>query len=77
VQSTAGMLELIVVIALAGLVVWGITALVPMPPQFAKAIYVVAVILLALYVLRFFRLGGLPPPLALSDHAVSCSFGAT
>ena len=52
------MLELILVIALAGLLVWGITTLVPMPPQFAKAIYVIATILLVVYVLEFFGLVG-------------------
>lgn len=48
------MIHLIIVIALAGLVVWAITTLVPMPPKFQQAIIVVAVICLVLYVLRMF-----------------------
>jgi hypothetical protein len=57
-QGSTGMIELIVVIALAGLLVWGITTLVPMPPQFAKAIYVIATLCLVVYALQFFGLVG-------------------
>lgn len=57
-QPKQGMIELIIVIALAGLLVWGITTLIPMPPQFTKAIYVISVILLVVYVLQFFGLVG-------------------
>jgi hypothetical protein len=52
------MIELIIVIALAGLVVWGITTLIPMPAPFQKAIYVIAVVCLVIYVLSFFGLVG-------------------
>lgn len=57
------MIALIVTIALVGLLVWALTALVPMPPQFQTLIYVVCVIGLALYALRAFGLwrgGSLP-----------------
>ncbi len=46
------MIELIVYIALCGLIVWAITSLIPMPDPFKKAIYVVAVVGLVLLVLR-------------------------
>ena len=49
-------LSLIILIAVAGLVVWGITTLIPMPPQFKTAIYVVTVVALVLYVLSAFGL---------------------
>jgi Co/Zn/Cd efflux system component len=55
-QYLAGMIQLIVVIALAGLFVWAVTSLVPMPEQFRKAILVVAVVAVVLYALSFFGL---------------------
>lgn len=51
-----GLVELIVVIAVVGLFVWAITALVPMPAQFKNAIYVLSVVFLVLYVLKAFDL---------------------
>lgn len=45
---------LIIVIALCGLLVWAVTELIPMPQPFKKAIYVVAVVFLVLYVLQVF-----------------------
>lgn len=50
------LIGLIVVIAVVGLLVWAITTLVPMPDPFKRAIYVVAVVVLALYVLSAFGL---------------------
>lgn len=50
------MIELIVTIALVGLVVYLITTFIPMPAQFAKAIYVVAAVGLLLYLLSAFGL---------------------
>jgi len=50
------MIQLIVVIALVGLFCWAITTLVPMPPQFSKAIIVVAIVCVVLYVLTAFGL---------------------
>lgn len=52
------LIGLIVVIAVVGLLVWAITTLVPMPEPFRRAIYVVAVVVLALYVLSAFGLLG-------------------
>lgn len=52
------MIEVIVLIALVGLLVWAVTSLVPMPPQFKNAIYVLAVVFLSFYVLSI--LGLLP-----------------
>jgi len=56
------MLTFIITIALVGLVVWGITHFIPMPPKFATAIQVIAGVVLLLYVLQFFGLwkGHLP-----------------
>lgn len=51
-----GLIELVVVIAIAGLIVWAITTLVPMPQPFKQAIYVVVVVALVLYVLQGFGL---------------------
>lgn len=50
------MIGLIVVIAVTGLLVWAITTLIPMPEPFRKAIYVVAVVILVLYILQAFGL---------------------
>lgn len=50
-----GLIELVVLIALAGLLVWAITQ-IPMPEPFRKAIYVIAVVALVLYILQAFGL---------------------
>ena len=56
-----GLLELIIMIAVAGLLVWALTMLVPMPAPFKNAIYVIAVVVLVTYVLQTFGLfHGLP-----------------
>ena len=54
------MLSIIVTIAVVGLLVWAITTLIPMPEPFRKAIMVIAVVGLALYVLDAFGLYTLP-----------------
>ncbi len=51
-----GLIELIITIALVGLLVWAITTLVPMPEPFKRAIYVLSVVVLALYILAAFGL---------------------
>lgn len=51
-----GLFELIIVIALFGLFVWAVTSLIPMPPQFKNAIYVISIVALILYVLQGFGL---------------------
>lgn len=51
------MLELIVYVAIIGLIVWAITALIPMPAPFKTVIYVIAAIFCLLLLLRV--VGGL------------------
>lgn len=46
------LLTLVLVIALMGLIVWVITTLIPMPPPFQRAIYVVSVVILVVFVLQ-------------------------
>lgn len=46
------MIEIILTIALVGLIVWAITYFIPMPEKFKTGIYVVAGILLLLYILK-------------------------
>ena len=47
------MIELLLVLAIAGILVWFLASL-PMPEVFRRAIYVVAAICLLVYVARFF-----------------------
>ena len=49
---------LVLVVALVGFLVWIITTKIPMPPYWATALQILALILLVLYLVR--RLGGLP-----------------
>ncbi len=51
-----GLIELIVMIAVMGLLVWAITTFVPMPEKFKQAIIVIAVVVLVIYVLQAFGL---------------------
>jgi hypothetical protein len=46
------MVTLVLTIALFGFIVWLITQLIPMPPQFVAAIYAISLILILLYVFR-------------------------
>lgn len=50
------LIQLLVSVALIGLVVWAIQTLVPMPEQFKRAVYVIAVIICVLLVLSAFGL---------------------
>jgi len=50
------MIELVVSIAIIGVVVWCIVTLIPMPSQFKTAIVVIAVVCVVIYVLRAFGL---------------------
>lgn len=56
------MIELIVVIAIVGVILWFVNQYVPMAPPFKTAINIIAVIALLLYVLSAFGLigGGMP-----------------
>lgn len=49
------MVELLLVLAISGVVVWFVTSL-PMPALFRNAIYAVAAIVLLVYLARFFGL---------------------
>jgi predicted membrane channel-forming protein YqfA (hemolysin III family) len=48
------MIGIILTIAILGLVVYLVTTFIPMPPPFKTVIYVIAVVLLLLYVLSAF-----------------------
>jgi uncharacterized membrane protein len=51
------LIMLVIVLCVIGAVVWALTTLVPMPPQWARAIQVIAFVVMLLYVLtRVFRL---------------------
>ena len=56
------MITLILGIALLGLVVWLITTYVPMPAPFKTIIYVIAVVILVLYLVQAFGFVDLPLP---------------
>lgn len=49
------MIELLVVLAIIGIIVWFVTSL-PMPVVFRNAIYALAAIFVLVYVARFFGL---------------------
>lgn len=49
-----GIVELIVIIAIVGVVLWFVNQHVPMAPPFKTAINVIAVICLLLFVLQWF-----------------------
>ena len=53
---------LVLVIALIGFIVWIITTKVPMPPMWATAIQILALIVIVLYIItRFFNLPNVLP----------------
>ena len=52
------MLQIIVTIAIIGLIVWAVTYFIPMPPKFQTLICVVAGVGLLIYLLQV--VGGLP-----------------
>lgn len=56
------MIQLIILLALVGLLVWALTNFLPMDPKFAMLIRVVAIVLAVLYVLQAFGLFVLPTP---------------
>lgn len=49
--TLGGLLKLVLILALVGLVVWLITAYIPMPPIFKTIIYVVVAIVLILWLI--------------------------
>ena len=54
-----GLIELIIVLAAIGFIVWLITTYVPMPDPFRKVIIVIVVIVLVLFHIRTF-IGDIP-----------------
>lgn len=50
-------IQLLVVIAIVGLIAWAIVYFIPMPPKFATAIYVVAGVACLLIILSMFTGG--------------------
>ncbi len=48
------LLDLVLTIAVMGLIVWAITNLIPMPEVFKRAIYIICVLFLAFYILNAF-----------------------
>ena len=56
------MITLILVIALAGFLVYLITTYIPMPEPFKLVIYVVVAIALVLYLLNAFGIADIPVP---------------
>ena len=50
------MIELVVTIAVVGLIVWAIVTYIPMAPAFKRAIIIIAIVCLAIFVLRSFGL---------------------
>lgn len=50
------MIQIIVTLALVGLLVWAVTTLIPMPAAFARAIQVIGIVFCVLYVLSGFGL---------------------
>jgi len=55
-----GLIELLIIIAVIGFLVWALTTYVPMAAPFKTAIIVLAVIVLILYVLRVLGIGDIP-----------------
>ncbi len=47
-----GLLELVIFIAIIGLVIWAITAIVPMPAPFKTVIYVIGALICLIFLLK-------------------------
>ncbi len=52
------MIELIVTLAIVGLIVWAVITFIPMPDAFKKAIIVIAIICVVVFVLKAFGIWG-------------------
>lgn len=55
-----GLIELVLVLAIVGFVVYLITTYVPMPPAFKTAIVVIVIVVLVLYLLRVLGVPDIP-----------------
>ncbi len=56
------MIELILVLALVGFIVFLITKYIPMPEPFKMVIYVIVAVVLILYVMRVLNIADIPLP---------------
>lgn len=56
------MIQLVIVLAVIGFLVYLLTTYIPMAPIFRTVIYVVVAIVLILYLLRVFGVGDIPVP---------------
>jgi hypothetical protein len=56
------MLELVIKIAIAGLIVYAIITYVPMPQLFKTAILIISLILLLFYLMQVFGISDIPIP---------------
>ncbi len=54
------MIELILVLALVGFLVYLLTTYIPMPAPFKTGIYVIVVVVLVLYLMRVFGIADIP-----------------
>lgn len=51
------LIQLVLLICVIGAIVWALTTLIPMPPQWARAVQVLAFVVVLLYILtRVFNL---------------------
>lgn len=56
------MIELILVLAICGFLVYLITTYIPMPQPFKLVIYVIVAVVLILYLMRVFGIADIPIP---------------
>jgi hypothetical protein len=56
------MIQLILLLALVGFIVFLLTTYIPMPPIFKTCIYVLVAVCLLLYLLQVFGVGDVPLP---------------
>ena len=56
------MLQLVIVLALIGFLVYLLTTYIPMPDVFKKIIYVIVAVVLVLYLMRVLGIADIPIP---------------
>ncbi len=55
-----GLIELVILLAIVGFLVWLVINYIPMPDAFKKTIIVIVIVVLVLYLLRLFGVGDIP-----------------
>ena len=55
-----GLIELILILAVVGFILWLITSYIPMPAPFKTVIIVIVVIVLCIWLLRIAGIGDIP-----------------